>query len=146
MINIKSLQTLGRKMRNFSEYLNEVLKLKASPFAALTDQYVNKIEMMGQKTRRGVRLAGAYIDLTPFAGTVVINEISLPPTKQGQGAGHKAMKVLTDLADEMGVKLQLFAKPIDQGPGNEKIPQKKLTAFYKKHGFKGIGKMIRDPK
>ena len=49
MINIKSLQTLGRKMRNFSEYLNEVLKLKASPFAALTDQYVNKIEMMGQK-------------------------------------------------------------------------------------------------
>lgn len=123
-----------------------VIKLRGNSFAATTDQYVKRLFDMGQKARDGVRLAGAYINVTPFAGTVVINEISLPPTRQGKGTGHKAMKILTDLADEMGVRLQLFAKPIDQGPDREKIPQKKLTAFYKKHGFKGIGKMIREPK
>lgn len=133
-------------MRNFIEYIAEVIKLRASPFAAMTDQYVKKIEEIGQKSRRGVRLAGAYVELTPFAGTVVINEVSLPPTRQGKGTGHKVMKILTDLADELGVRLQLFAKPIDQGPGKEMIPAKKLREFYKKHGFVGAGKMIREPK
>lgn len=133
-------------MKTFKQFLNEVIKLRASPFAAVTDEYVKRLHNMGQKARGGVRIAGAYVELTPFAGTVVINEISLPHTRQGKGGGHKVMKILTDLADEMGVRLQLFAKPIDQGPDKEKIPQKKLTEFYKKHGFKGIGKMIREPK
>jgi GNAT superfamily N-acetyltransferase len=135
-------------MKSFEEYVAEgaVLKLSKSSFAATTDEYVKKVYSMGRRSGSGIKLKGAQVDLTPFAGTVVINEISLPYSRQGKGAGHKIMKILTDLADEMGVRLQLFASPIDQGPGVEKISKSKLVDFYKKHGFKGASRMIREPK
>lgn len=133
-------------MKTYQKFINEARIILGKSFNSQTDEYVKRLRDMGQKSRDGVRIAGAYVNVTPFANTVVINEISLPYTRQGKGAGHKVMKILTDLADELGVRLQLFAKPIDQGPDKEKITQKKLTAFYKKHGFTGIGRMIREPK
>ena len=132
-------------MRPFSEYMNEVIKLGPRNTAS-TDAYVTKVYQMGTRIRDGVRLAGAYVNLTAFAGTVVINEISLPHSAQGRGTGHKVMQMLTDLADQMGIKLQLFAKPIDQGPDKDMISKAKLTAFYKQHGFTGAGKMVREPR
>jgi len=135
-------------MKPFTAFLREAaaIKLSSSPFAATTDDYIKRLRQKYPAARDGMRIAGAYVSLTAFAGTVVINEISLPHSAQGKGTGHKAMKVLTDLADEMGVKLQLFAKPIDQGPDRDMISKSKLTAFYKKHGFVGAGRMIREPK
>jgi hypothetical protein len=134
-------------MRDFEQYMNEVIKLTPKPYIDKSDVYVKTFNNMGRKTKNGTKIAGAYVELISFANRVHISELSVPPSKQGSGVGHKAMKIITDLADKFKVALDLFAKPIDQGFDNTKIPKAKLVSFYKQHGFvmQG-GRMFREPK
>lgn len=138
-------------MKSFAEYLDEVaLKLRASPYVDRTEAFVKEFNAMGSKLRKGTRIraggTSVYVELIPFAGVVHISEISIPNSKQGQGVGHKVMKIITDLADKRGLPLGLFPSPIAQGPDEDQIPKTKLVKFYKDHGFKMEGStMKREP-
>jgi GNAT superfamily N-acetyltransferase len=105
----------------------------------------------GSKKRAGVniRMGGTavFVELNSFGNSVHISEISIPNHKQGQGIGHKVMKMITDMADKFKVNLDLFPKPISQAPDEEQISKSKLVKFYAKHGFKPQGAiMFRNPK
>lgn len=77
---------------------------------------------------------GAKVDLSvgmgagDLASGVSLDEIRV--TKKRSGAGTRAMTVLTDLADEFGVPMFLYAHPLE---GN--ISTYDLAAFYRGFGF-----------
>lgn len=143
-------------MRTFQEYITEVrivLGGGKKPVgyvdrpAALVTVFNSKGTKSGNGTRIRIGGTSVYVELISFNESVHITEISIPHDKQGQGIGHKVMKMLTDMADKFKVKLDLSASPISQAPGESKIPTAKLVKFYKEHGFSGpAGRMHREPK
>jgi hypothetical protein len=78
-------------------------------------------------------LHGATVDLSRDGNDVHMHDIvSLAPKS---GAGTKALKHLTGLADKHGVKINLFAKAYSNRPEHIKST-KRLIKWYEKHGFK----------
>lgn len=71
---------------------------------------------------------GAKVDLSVSMGGVSLDEIRV--TKKRAGVGTRAMRMLTDLADEFGVAMFLYANPLE---GN--ISTYDLAAFYRGFGF-----------
>lgn len=78
-------------------------------------------------------LHGSVVDLSKDGSNIHVHDIaSIAPRT---GAGTKALKHLTGLADKHGVKLNLFAKAYSKNP--EHITStKKLIKWYEKHKFK----------
>ena len=68
-------------------------------------------------------------------GCVFIDRIQV--REQGKGLGTRTMRMLTDLADRLGVQLMLVAAPLC-----DEWQQDALEAFYSSHGFVLTG---RDP-
>jgi GNAT superfamily N-acetyltransferase len=76
---------------------------------------------------------------------VEIAHIEAPEDLLGKGYGSKALKVLTELADRMGVTLVLTvaeAEDEDDWP----MTSSDLRAWYERYGFQGDRKMWRLPK
>ena len=78
-----------------------------------------------------------------------VNLTSLTSLKPRSGAGSKALKRITDLADKHGVTLEDAAVPF-KGADGEMIPQDKLRTFYIRHGYQFLDpndpdKMVRFP-
>jgi hypothetical protein len=77
---------------------------------------------------------GVKVDLSvgmgagDLASGISLDEIRA--TKKRTGAGRRAMTLLTDLADEFGVPMFLYAHPLE---GN--ISAYDLAAFYRGFGF-----------
>lgn len=150
-------------MRSFEEYvradedwyINEVIRLgggkKPVGYVDRSAALVTVFNSKGSKRAGGVniRIGGTvvFVSLVSFNNRVHISEVSIPHHKQGEGIGHKVMKMITDMADKFKVDLDLFAKPITQGPEESQISKSKLVKFYVKHGFKSQGAiMFRSPK
>ena len=63
-----------------------------------------------------------------------VNLTSLTSLDPRSGAGSKALKRITDLADKHGVTLEDAAVPF-RGADGEMIPKDKLRAFYMRNGY-----------
>jgi len=63
-----------------------------------------------------------------------VNLTHLTSLEPRSGAGSKALKRITDLADKHGVTLEDSAVPF-RGADGEMIPENKLRAFYLRHGY-----------
>tara|TARA_R100000808_G_scaffold2947_3_gene11043 strand:- start:12131 stop:12868 length:738 start_codon:yes stop_codon:yes gene_type:complete len=63
-----------------------------------------------------------------------VNLTGLTSLDPRSGAGSKALKRITDLADKHGVTLEDAAVPF-RGADGEMIPKDKLRAFYLRHGY-----------
>jgi hypothetical protein len=64
------------------------------------------------------------------------------------GAGSRLLAKIAAIADKHGVRVALFAVPLNVGPDKRKIPRAKLIAWYKRFGFRVVDTdyMIREPK
>ena len=79
----------------------------------------------------------SVVDVQPFQGRGHIQYIRA--LKKRQGAGTRAMAMLTSLADKHGIDLSLFVEP-EKEKGN--IGKAALTKFYKNHGFVSKGGLM----
>lgn len=75
---------------------------------------------------------------------VELSYIAVPERIQGQGQGSKVLRVLTTLADKMGVTLVLTAS---ENVDDEDWPMSsaELSYWYERYGFQGDRKMYRLP-
>lgn len=78
-------------------------------------------------------LHGSVVHVSRDGNQVHIHDIQTLAPKSG--AGTKALKHLTSLADKHGVKLNLFAKAYSNRPEHIRATPK-LIKWYEKHGFK----------
>lgn len=78
-------------------------------------------------------LHGSVVHVSRDGNQVHIHDIQTLAPKSG--AGTKALKHLTSLADKHGVKLNLFAKAYSNRPEHIRSTPK-LIKWYEKHGFK----------
>lgn len=62
-----------------------------------------------------------------------INALLVDPSRRRQGLATRAMREITQLADQFGITLHLEATPIDDKP----LGRDELSAFYAKFGFAG---------
>ena len=83
-----------------------------------------------ERTERALSGIDAVVEITPQYAGVHIDEVRALTKKQGEGT--KAVRFLTDLADQHGVELYLYAKPF----GNEAMDLDTLVRFYRRHGFR----------
>lgn len=115
----------------------------------------------GQWTKFATSLERKYkgltVDVTPHQGHVYLNLIEVRPDRWKKGIGTKAMKALTQHADEVGARMVLlpagddrprfiYGKPrmAHQGPTTEK-----LRSWYRRFGFKDLlfeREMVRAPR
>lgn len=84
----------------------------------------------------------ALVELVARGDKVELKSIRSAET--GKGHASAALKVVTDMADDAGVELQLFAKAF----GTKTLSDRQLATWYKKNGFKSDGKggMVRPSK
>lgn len=93
----------------------------------------------------------AVFEISIFDGMIRLN--SILAVERNQGAGTRAMNLLTQLADKHKVKMQLGAKPF--GKLDDALDKRQLIKFYQKFGFvrkpyllqseKLSNQMIREP-
>lgn len=77
-------------------------------------------------------LHGAVVEASKDGNEVHIHDIRT--TSPRSGAGTKALKHLTNLADKHNVKLNLFAKAYSNSPDHINNTER-LVKWYEKHGF-----------
>ncbi len=82
-----------------------------------------------------IRITVTY---SPWTDTVVLNAIRVPEMHRDMGHGEWALSELCRLADENGVRLAL--SPTGEWGANKA----KLTAWYKRHGFRENRGACRD--
>lgn len=75
---------------------------------------------------------------------VEIKYIEVPQALQGAGYASKALRLLTTLADQMGVTL-VVTVAFDEDDSEWPMSFEELSAWYERHGFWGDRKMIRAP-
>ena len=118
------------KLRGPSEKSTEFVKKIYDIYEPSPLSRNNRIMMFGT----GNDMQIVQFELVPLPrDEVQIKWIQATPLRSG--AGTKAMKILQDLAKDMGVKLSLYAWD------NGVVPRSQLNKFYKKVGFqtKGVG-------
>lgn len=143
-------------MQSFAEYFesggdDETIEIKKMP-SDHVDKYIKKIYSLGKRSGDGVFIkvngVNVFVEMVSYSTEAYMSEISMPPEDQGSGVGHKAMKMIVDLADKFKVKISLFPQPIKQWPYGDSISKDKLVAFYKQHGFvtDRVSHMVRIPR
>lgn len=80
-------------------------------------------------------------------GRIYLNELRA----MSKGGGRKAMNILTERADNLGLTIDLFAQPRRAGYYLKPLTLRKLVAWYKGFGFKLEGTMrdgfmVRSPR
>ena len=87
----------------------------------------------------GRKYPGTNIDVSHDnkSGDLRINQLFVPPDKQGEGIGSRAMKGLGTYADIQNKRITLNQDP---DPGKKA----KLAKFYKSHGFEKNSGRKRD--
>ena len=87
----------------------------------------------------GRKYPGTNIDVSHDnkSGDLRINQLFVPPDKQGKGIGSRAMKGLGTYADIQNKRITLNQAP---DPGKKA----KLAKFYKSHGFEKNSGRKRD--
>jgi len=104
--------------------------------------------LSSEPTERVLSGLDVLVEVTPQHGGVHIDEVrALVPQ---QGAGTKAMRFLTDLADKHGVTLMLYPMPF----GSAAMSRDDLVRFYRRHGFRWVDEeedgeedeMVRTPR
>ena len=116
---------------------NPISKDPYVPF--LSDEVLGFMEAYRERDFDGIfARMGAKVDLSVGMGagdlesSVSLDEIRV--TKKRAGVGTRAMIMLTDLADEFGVAMFLYANPLE---GNISVYD--LAAFYRGLGFEESG-------
>ena len=113
-------------MKTFKQYLKESPKLKPLKYRTFSHPPTKTVAKVRVHKKEGV----AWID-----------SLSTPEPYRGQGGAHHVMKQVNDYLDKNGLSGHLSSVPLDK-----KTDEKKLAAFYKKHGYKGKTYMVREPK
>ena len=72
----------------------------------------------------------AVVELSYWDDTILINDIF----STERGGGRYAMNIICSKADEYGVVLSLYAKPLDSIAG-KKMKKDELRNWYKQFGF-----------
>ena len=87
----------------------------------------------------GRKYPGTNIDVShdDKSGDLRVNQLFVPPDKQGKGIGSRAMKGLGTYADNQKKRITLNQDP---DPGKKA----KLAKFYKSHGFQKNSGRKRD--
>jgi GGDEF domain-containing protein len=93
----------------------------------------------------------SWIEAEPWNGGILLNFINTLPSDEGTpnagkrtGAGSRALRMLTDIADKNGVTMYLHAKKV--GPNGLSTAQ--LKKWYQRNGFKalrGSDQLVREP-
>lgn len=70
----------------------------------------------------------------------LVELVNIRVKRKSRGHGTKALEVLTNLADQHGVTLRLYADSIGSSP----LSQQELKRWYRKHGFRTLrGKLMQ---
>lgn len=111
----------ARKIRKFD--LSSIVKEAKEPKP--TKEVLGKIAKAYSRKHRGVNVDTSHSEKS---GNIRVNQLWVPPDKQGKGIGTRIMKGLGKYADKTGKKITLNQDP---DPGKKE----KLKKFYKSHGF-----------
>ena len=108
------------------------------PGAALLSKLTTSAEPLNEKTNASYEIGDVsviieYDDEEDEGQFIDIK--SIIAKSQGRGDGTRALRTLTQLADEHGAVLTLYARAMDQKPHSTQ----RCIAWYKRHGFKFEG-------
>lgn len=121
--------------------LNEVIKLGGNSNQNTKAFMADFIEATKPTPVGHGRLFGdVLIDLSEFGGEIHISDI-MAAGKTQTGSGTKALKFLTGLADEHGVRLSGIAKAYSRSDDHIQSSDR-LMQWYEKHGFVSNGDKI----
>lgn len=141
---VKRAERAGRAMvrgkRGAVEVERVTNPISKDPYVSfLPDEVLGFMEAYRERDFDGIfARMGAKVDLSVGMGAgdlergVSLDEIRV--TKKRAGVGTRAMIMLTDLADEFGVPMFLYANPLE---GNISVYD--LAAFYRGFGFEESG-------
>lgn len=115
-------------MKTFSQFLEEAKEAKPPK------EVLNKIAKAYGRKHRGVNVDTSHDEKT---GNIRVNQLWVPPDRQGQGIGTRVMKGLTKYADKQKKTITLTQDP-------DKGKKAKLAKFYKSHGFQSNRGRNRD--
>lgn len=123
-------------MKSFSEYLSEVVIRLGSgnddKSKALMKDFHSETQEHPFHREARIYHGNTTVHLSKDGREVHLHDIQSHAPKTG--AGTKALKSLTSLADKHGVKINLHAKAYSDRPEHVKSTHK-LVKWYKKHGF-----------
>lgn len=105
-------------MKTFSQFIAEAKEARPP------EEVLAKIAKAYGKKHRGMNVDVSH----KKSGDIRVNQLWVPPDKQGKGIGTRVMKGLGKYADKQGKRITL-----DQDPDPGK--KAKLAKFYKSHGF-----------
>jgi hypothetical protein len=110
------------------------------------------IDNFASKVQNELGIKSFY--LSEKGDDITLHSIIVGKENQGKGLGSKAMKILTDYADQNNKRIILTPGSMDKNHGT--TSRNRLVKFYKQFGFKeskgknidyalGVGKMFREP-
>jgi GNAT superfamily N-acetyltransferase len=106
-------------MKTFTQFIAEAKEARPP------HEVLNKISRAYSRKHRGVNVDASHSKKTD---NIRLHNIWIPPSERNKGIGGRIMKGLGKYADKQGKKITLNQAP---EPGKKK----KLSDFYKKHGF-----------
>ena len=115
-------------MKTFSEFITEAKEARPPK------EVLAKIDKAYARKHPGTNVDVSHDNKS---GDLRVNQLFVPPNKQGKGIGTRVMKGLTKYADKQNKRITLNQDP---DPGKKA----KLAKFYKSHGFEKNSGRKRD--
>jgi GNAT superfamily N-acetyltransferase len=88
----------------------------------------------------GLREPVVHIDLSAAGADMAFGYILVDPSMRRQRIADRALGLLVQLSDEVGIPLQIIPRRIEVGEGPS---DERLEAWYRRHGFMRVGTMDR---
>ena len=132
-------------------------KLESNGFVRLEKENPRRYKNYATFERDGVRISLSshvlefdgrdVVKYSPDNGEMTIEAILVDPDKRGTGKAKEALKLVTDVADELGRTLYIEPAPLENDSGLNKA---QLISLYQSTGFTATDSssrvMIREPK
>lgn len=115
-------------MKTFSQFIIEAKEARPPK------EVLRKIDRAYGRKHPGVNVDVSHDEKS---GDLRVNQLFVPPDKQGKGIGTRVMKGLGKYADKQSKRITLTQDP---DPGKKA----KLAKFYKSHGFQANKGRSRD--
>ena len=149
----EQIEVINEKIRKDLGVEKEPIKSTVTPQTKEFTDALGETEDLSEMDNgvANVNIDGANVSFKSEGDKIVLKSISVESikdedgkeTNRGQEKAKKALKKVTDLADEKGIEIELTVNPLD-----ETTTKKGLVKFYTDNDFESTSgdKMVRKPK
>ena len=134
MQKLARLHAAAKGSKMVSDVAKEEYEIDEAKEPKPPQEVLNKISRAYGRKHKGVNVDTSHDNKS---GNIRVNQLWVPPDKQGKGIGTRVMKGLGKYADKTNKKITLNQDP-------DKGKKAKLAGFYKSHGFEANKGKKRD--